>query len=411
MFIESPSPAISYDLNSHSFYAAPDETLNQMRIYDPVYWHSELESWILTRYDDIHSVIRDSRYSVNRNGKIGKGGSETVQEKLNYCNDYFTQWMVFSDPPRHTRIRKLVSGVFTPQVINGLKSLIQCYADELIDAVINIGRLDIVDDFATPLPVLVTSHFLGIPRQDITKLKQWSSDMFMLFGAGFATDDIIEFTYYSLLECKQYFDALIAIYKKNPEENVISKLIATEVDGDKLSDEELTSVCITLMAGAYETTTYLIANGILALLQHPHQLHKLRENPTLIDSAVEELLRYCGPAFSIVRVATVDCQIGNQLVKSGQKVYCILHAANHDRIRFANPEILDIERKDNRHLGLGLGIHFCLGAMLTRLETKIAVNSIIQRLDNLSLDTDNLLWIPNLAMRGVYSLPVRFDKT
>lgn len=409
MLTESVLPKVNYDLNSLSFYAAPDKTFQQMRINDPVYWHSGLGSWVLTRYDDIYSVIRDSRFSVNRDGKIGKGGSAKLQEKLDFCNRYFSRWMVFSDGSQHTRIRKLASVAFAPQAISGLQSLTQSVALELIDAVRKNGRMDIVDDFAIPFPAVVTADFLGIPCKDIPKLKQWSSNMFKLFGVGFATDYIIESTYQSLLECIQYFDNLVAVYKENPGNNIISKLIATEVDGDKFSDEELTATSITLMVGSYETTSSLIANGILALLQHPHELQKLRSNPNKIDSAVEEIFRYCGPGFSVVRIAREDCQIGNQLVKAGEKIYCFLHSANHDENRFVNPEIFDIERQDNRHLGLGLGIHFCLGAMLTRLSARIAINCIIQRLNNLSLETDNWFWIPNLAMRGLDSLPVSFE--
>jgi cytochrome P450 len=162
------------------------------------------------------------------------------------------------------------------------------------------------------------------------------------------------------------------------------------------------------MAGAYETTTYLISNGLLALLQHPDQLQRLRENPTLIDSAVEELLRYDGPALSVVRRVIEDTEIGGKCLRTGQKVYCMLHAGNRDPERFPEPDRLDIGRKDNRHLGLGQGIHFCLGAVLTRIETKIAINTIVQRLPDLRLDTHELTWVPNLAMRGLQALPVAF---
>jgi cytochrome P450 len=268
--------------------------------------------------------------------------------------------------------------------------------------------MDIIRDFAGPLPALVTAQMLGVPRERIPDLKRWSSDMFELFGAGRATDEVIEATYRSLVACREYFGTLIAQRRNSPSNDLISKLIAVEEQGSKLNEEELTGACITLMAGAYETTTYLISNGLLALLQHPDQLQRLRENPTLIDSAVEELLRYDGPALSVVRRVIEDTEIGGKLLRTGQKLYCMLHAGNLDPARFPEPDRLDIGRKDNRHLGLGQGIHFCLGAVLTRIETKIAINTIVQRLPDLRLDTHELTWVPNLAMRGLQALPVAF---
>jgi cytochrome P450 len=400
---------VKYDLLDPSFYVAPDQTLHQMRAEEPVYWDPLLEAWILTRYDDIQSVIRNLGFSVDRGGQIGKGGSSRVQDKLDWCNRFFAQWMVFSDPPRHTRLRTLAAKAFTRQMVYDLEPFIKRVADELIDRVIDVGRMDIIDDFAVPLPALVTGQMLGISRECIADLKQWSGDMFALFGAGLATDEVIEATHRSLIACKKYFDDLIAQRRKNPGDDLIGQLIAAEEQGSTLSEEELTGICITLMAGAYETTTHLIANGLLALLQHPDQLQRLREDLTLIDTAVEELLRYDGPALSVVRRAVEDTQIGSTRVRAGQKVYCMLRAANRDPAQFLEPDRLDIGRQDNSHIGLGQGIHFCLGAALTRLETKLAINAIVQRLPELHLDRDELTWVPSLAIRGLYSLPVVFS--
>lgn len=409
MLKEILEPVVKYDLLSPSFFAAPDTTLHRMRAEEPVYWHPLLESWILTRYDDIQRVIRSVSFSVDRGGQIAKGGSYRVQDKLDWCNHFFAQRMVFSDPPRHTRLRAVATKVFTSQMVYGLQPFINSVADELIDAVIDVGRMDVIQDFAVPLPALVTGQMLGISRECIAQLKQWSGDMFMLFGAGLATDEVIEATYGSLTACKKFFDDLIAQRRKSPGEDLISQLIALQEQERSLSEEELTGICITLMAGAYETTTHLIANGLLALLQYPDQLQRLRENWQLLDSAVEEFLRYGGPALSVVRRAIEDTQIGGVHIGAGQKVYCMLQAANRDPARFLEPDRLDISRQNNYHLGLGQGIHFCLGAALTRLETKLAINALVQCLPDLRLDTDELTWVPSLAMRGLYSLPVVFS--
>lgn len=398
-----------YDLLNPLFFANPNPILDQMRREDPIYWHSQLESWVVTRYVDVYNIIREPRFSVDRGGKIGKSKSSLVKNQLDFCNQYFSQWMVFSDPPRHTRLRNLVSQAFTPQLIKSLEPVIQNFADELIDAIQIVGKTELIEDFATPLPALVTAQFLGIPSQDIPLLKRWSRKMFMLFGSGWASEEVVKTTYQSLMESIQYFDHLIAQYRECPGENLISQLIATEDSSSVLSREEITATCITLMAGAYETTTYLISNGLLALLQHPQQLEMLRENPQLIDSTVEEILRYCGPAFSVVRRAIANVEIDDKLIGEGEKIYCILHAANHDPGKFDHPDKFDITRQENRHLALGQGVHVCLGAALTRLETKIAINTILQRWRNIQLEHQKLTWIPNLAMRGLKELHIVFS--
>lgn len=403
------STILEYDLFSPAFYASPDETLRLMRLNNPVYWCSHLESWVLTRYHDISFVIRDANFSVDRNGQIGRGGSVAIQDKLDFCNRFFASWMVFSDPPKHTLLRALVSSAFTPQLMSGLHSNIETFALELIQAVKGSGRMELIRDFAVPLPAMVTAQMLNIPMKYIGDLKRWSSSIFMLLGASYASDEVVEATYQNLVECKQYFNNIVAQRHNLPNNALINQLAVTSEQGFHLNEEEIAAVCIMLMAGAYETTTHLIANGLLALLQNQDELCKLQENPNLIDSAVEEMFRYCGPAFSVVRRAKIDTQIATNHIKAGQKVYCILHAGNHDPERFEQPSQLDISRSDNRHLGLGLGIHFCLGAILTRLETKIAISTILKHCKNISLNTTKLNWIPNLAMRGLEDLYLRFS--
>ncbi|MGQ4647818.1 cytochrome P450 [Lyngbya aestuarii] len=400
---------MKYDLLSPSFCANPGTIWHQMQTEDPVYWHPLLESWILTRYDDIQRVIREPRFSVDRSGQIGKGGSQRVQDKLDWCNHFFAQWMVFSDPPRHTRLRALVTKAFTRQLMDDLHFSIKNLSEELLDKVEGFGSMEVISDFAIPLPALVTAQMFAIPREHIADLKQWTNDMFTLFGAGLATDEVVEATYRSVVACREYFDTLILQRRQSPGNDLISQLISVEEQGSILSEEELKATCITLIAGAYETTTHLIGNGVLALLRHPNQLQTLWENPELIGSAVEEIFRYDGPALSVVRRAIEDIEIGSKQIRTGEKVYCMLHAGNRDPASFPHPDRLDIKRQDNRHLGLGLGIHFCLGAALTRLEAKLAINAMIQRFPNLHLETDELTWVPNLAIRGLNSLPVVFS--
>jgi pimeloyl-[acyl-carrier protein] synthase len=398
-----------YDLFSPDFYAKPEPILNQMRLNNPVYWCSRLESWVLTQYQDISSTIRDGNFSVDRNGRIGRGGSQKTRNQLDFCNKFFASWMVFSDPPRHTFLRSIASEVFTPQLMESHKPCIEDFTFDLIQNLKTKEQIDLIQDFAIPLPALVTAKMFDIPRSHISELKNWSSSIFTLLGADNASDEAINTTYQNLISCIKYFQSLVEEHRISKSDSLINRLANASESGCKLSSEEVATLCIVMMAGAYETTTYLIANGILALLQNPTEFIKLKENPTLISNAVEELFRFCGPAFSVVRRAKVDVQINGQNIQAGQKIYCLLHAGNHDPERFDQPSKLDISRQDNRHLGLGLGIHFCLGAALTRLETKIAINSLIHNFPNMHLNSSKLEWIPNLAMRGLKELPIAFS--
>ncbi|MBF2067080.1 MAG: cytochrome P450 [Calothrix sp. C42_A2020_038] len=395
-----------YDLFSSDFFAEPEPILNDMRLSNPVYWCRRLESWVLTRYQDISHTIRDINFCVDRNGQISRGGSQFTRDKLNFCNGFFASWMVFSDPPRHTFLRSIASQVFTHQKMESYKHCIEHLTSELIQNLRAKRQIELIQDFAIPLPTLVTAKMFDIPLAHVTELKDWSSGIFTLLGAENASDEEINLTYHNLVKCIKYFQDLVDKHLNSKTNSLIYQLANTSESGYKLSREEVATLCIVMMAGAYETTTHLIANGMLALLQNPAQLSKLKDNPPLIDSAVEELLRYCGPAFSVVRRAKSDTQINGQNIQAGQKIYCLLHAGNHDPERFHQPSQLDISRQDNRHLGLGLGIHFCLGAVLTRLETRIAIHSLIQNFPNMYLNSSKLDWIPNFAMRGLKNLPI-----
>jgi pimeloyl-[acyl-carrier protein] synthase len=395
-----------YDLFSTDFYASPEATFDDMRLNHPVYWCSQLESWVLTRYQDISSTIRDTNFSVDRKGQVGKGGSPATTVQLEFCNSVFASWMVFSDPPNHTFLRGIASRVFTPPMMESYKPCIEDFTLALIQNLKTQDQIELIQDFAVPLPALVTAEMFGLPRSHIAKFKDWSNSMFTLFGAGNASDEVINAAYQNLLDCIQYFQDRVKEHLSSPGDSLIKQLANATEAGRQLTLEEIATMCIVMMVGAYETTTYLIANGILALLQNPGELAKLKADPSLIDSTVEELFRYCGPAFSTVRRAKIDRQINGQTIPSGDKIYCLLHAGNHDPDRFDQPRQLNILRQDNRHLGLGLGIHVCLGAALTRLETKIAIKSLIQHFPNMSVNPTKLEWIPNLSTRGVKELPI-----
>jgi hypothetical protein len=399
---------VRYDLLSPAFYANPHPTLRRMQAEEPVYWHPELEAWILTGYDDIQSALKDPRLSVGRTEQYGKGTPEHLREKFAMYNRLLGEMLAFNDPPKHTPLRGLVMKAFAPQGIDSLRSFVQSVIDERLDAVLHTGRMDVVADLAVPVPGLVIGKVLGMPVEDLPQFKQWTTDVFVLLGAGLATEEAVEAGYRGAKALREYCLELIARRRKDPQDDLITRLIAAEEQGRFMSEEELVATCVLIVIGGHETTTNLIGNGTLALLKNPDQLRKLREEPALINNAVEEVFRYNGPTLSTMRKVLVDLEIGGKHLRAGQFLFCMLHAANRDPTRFVDPERFDISRADLRHLGLGHGIHFCLGAALARLEGRLALQSLVQRLPDLALATREVQWAPSIAFRAPLALPVTF---
>jgi hypothetical protein len=409
--MSDPSPELDakYDLSSPRFFADPHSTFQRMRAEDPVYWHPRLRTWFLTRYDDIQSVARDPRFSARRADHFGRDAPAGVRGKLEVFNRFIAGFLLFHDPPTHTRLRALVGKAFAPHVIEGLGRFIQGLVDEMVDAVRAEGRMDMVRDIARPLPAAVITKMLGIPRGDFDKFKGWTDDLFMLLGSGVADAELVEVGYRGTVGLKDYFGETIAERRRHPTDDVLSMLISAEDRGDILNEEEIVATCAILLVAGHETTTNMIANGLLSLLRNPEQLQVLRDDPELIGGAVEELLRYDNAAFRVMRRAREDVELGGKLIQAGQIAVGLIHAGNRDPARFTDPERLDITRKDNHHLGFGYGPHFCVGASIARLETQIALNTIIQRLPGLALGDAPLEWYPNHVFHGVRALPVTFS--
>jgi cytochrome P450 len=315
--------------------------------------------------------------------------------------------LIFSDPPDHTRLRALVNKAFTPSTVERMRPRIQQIVEGLLDALPDRGEMDLIRDFAFPLPNTVRSDILGLPLEDTEQLKKWADDIMGLFGAG-ADQDRAERGQASLIATREYLSGLIAQRRQKPGADLISILILAREQNDKLSEGELLSTCSTLLTASQETTTSLIGNGMLALLQNPNQLQKLKENPALIETAVEELLRYDGPLQRQLRAATEDFEIRGERISKGQMVCPMLGAANRDPEQFADPDRLDIERQENHHIAFGFGIHWCVGAPLARIETQIAINALLRRLHRLELKTDVVDRPQDFTVRSIRSLPVRF---
>jgi cytochrome P450 len=389
-----------YDLASAGFFANPETTFGLMRQQDPVYFEPSLSAWILTNYSDVSEAIRNPNLSVDRNGEIGRGGGLDVAPRLRELNTAIARWMVFSDPPQHLRLRSLVAKAFQPQALRKLSATIEQTVDELLDRAERRGTLDAVAELGAPLAERITAHMLGLPGDSPTQLKRWTENVFQFVGAGTASDAIVEASAAGVDTCRDFIATIVKARTSAPDDDLISQIVR-DANGE-YSEEEVVGLVITLIVGAYETTAYTIGNGLFALVRNPEQLHRLRSDPGLIEGAVEEIFRFDGPALSVQRRAKHDLVIRNTLIKERDRIYCMLHAANHDPAVFADPAVLDITRSPCRHLGLGLGPHFCLGAWLTRLETQQAILRTVQRFPKLRLACpDDPEWAGNFAMRGL----------
>jgi cytochrome P450 len=384
------------------FVANPYPTYHRLRAEDPVHC-SPLGFWVLTRYEDVVASLRDPRFAKEPIASYvaARLGSPTPGAGLA---------MLDRDPPDHTRLRGLVNKAFTPRVVDVLRPRIQQMVAGLLDAVEGKGAMDLIEDFAYPIPVVVICEMLGVPVADRERFKQWGVDIARGLDAILLPldSDVTLRSRAARTALGDYFRELIAERRSSPRADLLSGLIAAEEAGDKLNEEELLATCILLLVAGHETTVNLIGNGSLALLRHPAELQRLRENPGLIASAVEELLRFDGPVQRTARMPSEDVTIGGHTIPKGEMVMPFIGAADRDPAQFPDPDRLDIARADNRHIAFGWGIHFCLGAPLARVEGQIAINTLVQRLPKLALATDRPEYRRSLTLRGLVTLPVTF---
>ena len=393
----------SFNPMDPEFLADPYPTYRRLRAEDPVH-HSPLGFWVLTRYEDVSSVLRDPRFVKEPLAALvaARFGAE-VPRGVGLS-------MLDRDPPDHTRLRSLVSTAFTPRVVEGLRPRIQQIVDDLITRAEAAGGMDVIEEFAYPIPVNVICEMLGVPVADHERFRGWSLDIARGLDSIWLPPDseIPRRSAASRHAISDYFRGLIVQRRASPRNDLLSALIAAEAAGDKLSEEELVATCILLLIAGHETTVNLIGNGMLALLRHPAELRRLRESPGLITSAVEELLRYDGPVQRTARVASADATIGGRTIAKGDMVMPFIAAADRDPAQFPEPDRLDLSRSDNRHIAFGWGIHFCLGAPLARIEGQIAIDALVRRLPGLELATHAPEYRQSLTLRGLKTLPVKF---
>lgn len=385
--------------------ADPYALFATLRSEDPVHWSDTHRAWLLTRYDDVSAAFQNKAFSNDRVRPVlarqRDGAASTVLGLL-------SQWMVVNDPPVHTRLRKLAAGAFKGQRIAAMGDQITAIVDEHIDAFLaGSGPQDLVSEVAYPLPATVIATMLGAPAADRDRFRDWSDELALVaFGTGGAARaERHERALRGLREMDAYFHALIARRRVEAGEDMLSALMAD--DGhDALTDDELVAMCALLLFAGHETTTNSIANATLALLRHPDQLARLRADPELLAPAVEELLRFDGPIKVLNRWVVADTEVGGRRIEAGQRVHLVLGSANRDPAKFTDPDVLDLGRSPNPHIAFGKGIHACIGAQLARMETRIAVGRIVERLPGLAL-VEEPVWKDALASRSMETLVVR----
>ena len=395
-------------LNSPEFDQNPYPLYHELRVQAPVYWSESWRCWILTRYDDIQATLRDYRRfsSLERwTSAIRPDLSAPFWEQIQPLVGHYNSGLVNIDPPDHTRLRTLMQQAFTPRTVQRLADSIGQIVDELLERALGNDRVELVGDLAYPLPVTVIAELLGVPIDDRQQLREWSSATLEFMTTPRPSRAALLRSQEAMLALRELFRNLYVERRQQPDDRLVSALLAAEEEGDKLSEEELLSTCVTLLVAGHETTTSLISSTIYLLLKHPDQLQKLRETPSVIESAVEESLRYEGSFQRSRRIATEDVILCGQQIRKGQLVLQFLGAANRDPAHFSDPDRFDIQRQPNRHLSFGFGVHICLGAALARLETKIAVSTILRRMPDLQLATDTVEW-ENTLLRGLKALPL-----
>ncbi len=399
---------MSVDILGEQAVADPYAVFGELREHEPVHWDAAHKSWLITRYGDVAEAFLDKRLSSDRVDSVYSNKLTAEQQtERGPMFSVLSDWMVFKDPPDHTRLRNLVKLAFTPRAVQELEPRVI----EIVDHVLDLppsGTVDVVRDIAFPIPALVIAEMLGVPGEDRDLFRGWSQAASTVIFEAVRDDEDRRRAQAGLVALSEYLQELVERYRREPADNLISALVRARDADDALSEREVVNTCLLLLFGGHETTTNLIANGFLALIEHPGQRELLEGEPSLIGDGVEELNRFDGPAKVVVRRAVEDVELSGQTIRAGDRVLLVTCAANRDPRRFDDPDRLDLRRPDNRNVAFGFGIHYCLGAPLARLEVQTALPRMFDRLAGVALDTERLDWLPLLLTRGLSSLPVRY---
>jgi cytochrome P450 len=390
--------------------ANPYPLYRRLRCEDPIHWDERLAVWVVSRYDDVAFALQDSRFHADRLPNRDTIGDEKIYEFASIF-ELLAQQMPFRNSSDHRRLRLALGRAFTPSAVENLRSQIVRLVEDLLARVQDRGSMDLVADFAHELPLCVIAAVLGLPGSDQRCLKNWTQDFARLFGTFPLTPPDFREIGASILQFRDHIRIAIRMRREHPTEDLLSNLLAAAEMDKTLSEDEVVANVILLLAAGHKTTANLIGNGILALLQNPSELQRLRDDTSLILSAVEELLRYESPVQFTTRLVSEELELGGNWMRPGHRVRLALGAANRDPTQFENPDVLDLSRTNNRHVAFGHGNHFCLGAQLARVQGQIAIGAVVRRLPGLRLPSTALAWQRNVTFRGLESLHVSFARS
>lgn len=390
------------------FIRNPYRIYSHLRAMSPLLWTDKFRSgaWVVSRYADVLAGLHDARLSSQRSHTLTAALPRDVQGEFDTFNRIFSRWMLFLDPPEHSRLRKLLNKEFTPNMIQRMRPRIQQVVDSLLEDVVGKSEIEFMTEFANPLPVRVIAEMLGIPGEDQSDFQIWSDDLASFFGNPSGTVEMARRAQKSLISLTEYFRALLPERREHKGDDLVSLLLRVEEEGEALTNEELLAQCTLLLVAGHETTRNLLGNGMLALLQNREQFERLRENPSLISLGVREFARFDSPVQFSGRAATEDFAWHDKEIKKGQTVILLLGSANHDPDKFSNSDSLDISRDEGVSLSFGHGTHFCIGAALAYAEAEIAFSTLLDRTSRLTLLDDAPAWRSNMSFRGLSRLPL-----
>lgn len=400
--------ALDYRPNDPGVLADPFPLYARMRDEEPVHWSPLLKAWVLTRYDDVRSACEDvSGMSSDRLrpffAKMPSEQAGRVAELMRVL----TLWMVFRDPPVHTRLRRLAGKVFHTRAMQARRPSVESLVGWMLDRLVERERFDFIAEFAGPLPALVIMDMLGVPREELARLKRLSDEMALFIGSTRDSPEKYARAEAATREMAELFRGLIAARRAEPRADILSELVAVEDAGERLSDDELVATCVILLFAGHETTTHHLANGLRALLQFPTEMERLRRDPALAPAAVEELLRYDGPIGALVRIVAEPHEVHGTRLQAGDRVFLLMNAANRDPRAYPDPDRVDLGRHGPPHLGFGFGIHLCLGFPLARVEGQVALPAVLRRWRSIEVDSARLEWLDSMVLRGMTALPLR----
>ena len=390
---ERMESGVAYDLTSAEVREDPYPTYHALRRIDPVHRLRLIDAWVLTRYRDVEAVLRDHR----RFGNAGRILVQTVPLSL-----------LDLDPPEHTRLRALVSKAFTPKAVAMLRTHIEETTTHLLDAVPGTDRFDLIEALAYPLPVTIIAEMLGVRPRDRDRFEEWSNVLALTVDPLLSRGQVDRIRN-AAEEAYAYFETIIDERRRRPREDLVSALLAAEEEGDRLTHEELLSAMLLILMAGFETTRNLIGNGMLALLRNPHQMQRLRSDPELLDSAIDELLRYDSPGQLNGRCAREDAELGGKRIRAGDVVISVIGAANRDPEVFDDPDTLDIGRREKSHLSFGRGVHYCLGAALAVMEARVAFAAVLDRFASIRLAAEPR-HRKTVVLRGVEHLWIEVER-